>query len=324
MFDSLPLCRLLGIKYPLILGGMAWVGKAALAAAVSNAGGLGTIGSGSMTIEVLRSEIDRCRALTAKPFAVNLLMLDPDAEAKAALLLELRVPVVVFGAGNPGVFVEAFRRREIVTMGVVSSENLALLLERAGVDVIIGEGCESGGHIGSVTTMVLIPALADLVRTPIVAAGGIADGRGIAAAFMLGAQGVQIGTRFIASVESDANDTYKQLILKAGVRDTIVTGEDLGHPVRVLKTPFSRKIKKMERQSADEVDSLLLGSFRKAYQNGNLNEGSFLAGQSAGLVHDISTCQEIIERMFAQAATLLEYTIPHINERRKHEQNGSI
>ncbi|HPB86741.1 MAG TPA: nitronate monooxygenase [Thermotogota bacterium] len=324
MFDSLPLCQCLKIKYPLILGGMAWIGKGALAAAVSNAGGLGTIGSGSMTLVELREEINRCRMSTTKPFAVNILMLDPAVEEKVSLLLELRVPVVIFGAGNPGAFLETFRRAGAVTMGVVSSENLALLLERAGVDFIIGEGCESGGHIGSVTTMVLIPALADLLRTPVIAAGGIADGRGIAAAFMLGAQGVQIGTRFIASVESDANETYKQMILKSGIRDTVVTGERLGHPVRVLKTSFSKKIKRMELDSSEEAERLLLGSYRKAYQNGNLHEGSFLAGQSAGLVHEVSTCQEIIDKMFTQATTILEYTNTHIIERRKNEQRGSI
>ncbi len=324
MFDSLPLCQRLNIRYPLLLGGMAWIGKAVLAAAVSNAGGLGTIGSGPMTLEELREEIIRCKSLTRNPFAVNLIMLDPSVEEKVSLLLELEVPVVIFGAGNPGAYLDTFRQRGTVTMGVVSSENLALLLERAGVDFVIGEGSESGGHIGSVTTMVLIPALVDLLHTPVIAAGGIADGRGVAAAFMLGAQGIQMGTRFIASVESDVNDTYKQMILKSGIRDTIVTGERLGHPVRVLKTSFSKKIKKMELESSDEAERLLLGSYRKAYQCGNLHEGSFLAGQSVGLVHEISTCRDIIEKLFTEAAILLEHRMTHIIERRKNEQRGSI
>lgn len=294
-----------------MLGGMAWVGESNLAAAVSNAGGLGTLGSGAMSTEKLREEIRLCREKTRLPFAVNLLLLDTKVEEKIQIVIEENVAVAIFGAGNPGKLIQKCKEAGMITMGVVSSENLAILLERAGIDFIVGEGCESGGHIGTVTTFVLIPKLIDVLSIPVIAAGGIADGRGVAGAFMLGAQGVQVGTRFIASTESQAHAVYKDLLLKAGIRDTVVTGEKLGHPVRVLKTRFSKQILKLEQQSQEEAEKLLMGSFSKAYQDGNIEEGSFLAGQSAGLIHKISTCTEIITEMFDQAQRIIA-TFNHI------------
>jgi enoyl-[acyl-carrier protein] reductase II len=306
MFEASPLCRRLNIKYPLILGGMSWIGKAKLAAAVSAAGGLGTLGAGAMSVSELSEEIRKYRSLSSAPFAVNLVMIDPSVEEKIEVIISERVPVAIFGAGNPGKSIRLLNKNGTITMGVVSSENLALLLERAGIDYIIGEGCESGGHIGNVGTMVLIPKLVDVLKVPVIAAGGIADGRGVAAAFMLGAAGVQVGTRFIASLESDAHPKYKDMVIKSGIRDTLVTGEELGHPVRVIKTVFTKKVRKMEIITKEETEKLLLGSFPKAYKEGNLEEGSFLAGQCVGLIHDIEPCEVIIRRMFDQASHLLE------------------
>lgn len=287
--------KLLNIKYPLLEGGMAWVGTPKLAAAVSEAGGLGTIGAGSMTPEILKNAIQTIKSLTDKPFAVNIILVNPYAKQLVEIVKEESVPVVIFGAGNPGKFIPALKEKNIKILAVVSSENLAIRLEKAGIDAIIGEGMECGGHIGDVSTMVLIPKLADVLNVPVIAAGGIADLRGMKAALALGAEGIQMGTRFVATYECEAHENYKKLILKAGIRDAIVTGTSIGHPARVIKTKFAKKIKQLEVSSPEEAEDMLVGSLKKAFIDGDLENGSFMAGQSAGLINEIKSVKEIVE-----------------------------
>ncbi|KAF2955648.1 nitronate monooxygenase [Marinitoga sp. 38H-ov] len=287
--------RLLGIKYPILEGGMAWVGTAKLAAAVSEAGGLGTIGAGSMTPDILKNAIKAIKELTDKPFAVNIILVNPYADELVEIVKRENVPIVIFGAGNPGKYIKSLKEKDIKVLAVVSSENLAIRLEKIGVDAIIGEGMECGGHIGDVSTMVLIPKLVDVLKVPVIAAGGIADIRGMKAAFELGAEGIQMGTRFIATYECEAHENYKNLILKAGIRDAIVTGATIGHPARVIKTKFAKKIKSLELNSPEEAEEMLVGSLKKAFLYGDLENGSFMAGQSAGLINEIKSVKEIIE-----------------------------
>ncbi|OQY10045.1 MAG: nitronate monooxygenase [Marinitoga sp. 4572_148] len=287
--------KLLNIKYPLLEGGMAWVGTPKLAAAVSEAGGLGTIGAGSMTPEILKNAIKTIKSLTNKPFAVNIILVNPYANQLVEIVKEESVPVVIFGAGNPGKFIPALKEKNIKILAVVSSENLAIRLEKAGIDAIIGEGMECGGHIGDVSTMVLIPKLVDVLNVPVIAAGGIADLRGMKAALALGAEGIQMGTRFVATYECEAHENYKKLILKAGIRDAIVTGTSIGHPARVIKTKFAKKIKQLEVSSPEEAEDMLVGSLKKAFIDGDLENGSFMAGQSAGLINEIKSVKEIVE-----------------------------
>ncbi len=300
--------QLLGIQYPIFQGGMAWIAESTLAAAVSNAGGLGIIAGGSAPIDYLREQIRRCKELTNKPFGVNIMLMSPNAEELAKLVIEEKVPVVTTGAGNPGKYMAAWKEAGVKVIPVVPSVALAVRMERAGADAVIAEGTESGGHIGENTTMCLVPQVVDAVKIPVIAAGGIADGRGVAASFMLGAQGVQVGTRFLAAQECQIHPTYKELVVKAKDTDSIVTGRYTGHPCRNVRTKFTKKLASGEKDGSltpDEFEQLTLGSLRKAVQEGNLEEGSFLCGAIAGMIKEVKPAKEIIEEMFAQAEKLL-------------------
>jgi enoyl-[acyl-carrier protein] reductase II len=300
--------QLRGIQYPIFQGGMAWIAESTLAAAVSNAGGLGIIAGGSAPIDYLREQIRRCKSLTDKPFGVNIMLMSPNAQELAQLVIDEKVPVVTTGAGNPGKFMAAWKEAGVKVIPVVPSVALAVRMERAGADAVIAEGTESGGHIGENTTMCLVPQAVDAVNIPVIAAGGIADGRGVAASFMLGAQGVQVGTRFLAADECQIHPTYKELVVKAKDTDSVVTGRYTGHPCRNVRTKFTKKLASGEKDGSltpDEFEQLTLGSLRKAVQDGNLEEGSFLCGAIAGMINDIKPAKEIIEEMFAQADKLL-------------------
>ena len=300
--------ELLGLKYPIFQGGMAWIAEAQLAAAVSNAGGLGIIAGGSAPIDYLRDQIRKCKSLTDKPFGVNIMLMSPNAEELAQLVIDEGVPVVTTGAGNPGKFMATWKEAGVKVIPVVPSVALAKRMERSGADAVIAEGTESGGHIGENTTMCLVPQVVDAVEIPVLAAGGIADGRGIAASFMLGAEGVQVGTRFLASEECVIHPTYKELVVKAKDTDSVVTGRYTGHPCRNVKTKFSKKLASGESNGSitpDEFEELTLGSLRKAVQDGNLDEGSFLCGAIAGMINDVKPCKDIVEEMFSQAESLL-------------------
>ena len=300
--------ELLGIKYPIFQGGMAWIAESTLAAAVSNAGGLGIIAGGSAPIDYLREQIRRCKSLTDKPFGVNIMLMSPNAEELAQLVIEEGVPVVTTGAGNPGKFMAAWKEAGVKVIPVVPSVALAKRMERSGADAVIAEGTESGGHIGENTTMCLVPQVVDAVEIPVLAAGGIADGRGIAASFMLGAEGVQVGTRFLAADECQINPVYKELVVKAKDTDSVVTGRYTGHPCRNVKTKFSKMLANGEKDGSltpEQFEEVTLGSLRKAVQDGNLDEGSFLCGAIAGMVKEVKPCKDIIEDMFGEAEALL-------------------
>ena len=299
--------RLLKTRYPVIQGGMAWVAEYHLAAAVSNAGGLGLIGAASAPPEVVREQIREAKKLTNRPFGVNVMLLNPNAAEVAQIVIEEGVPVVTTGAGNPGKFMAAWKEAGVTVIPVVASVAMAKLMERAGADAVVAEGMESGGHIGSQTTMTLVPQVADAVQIPVIAAGGIADGRGIAAAMMLGAEGVKIGTRFVVAKESIVHASYKERVIKAKDIDSEVTGMSTGHPIRVLRNQMSRAYLKMEKEGAsfEELEQLTLGSLRKAVMDGDVVNGSLMAGQSAGLVKKEQTCREMIEEMMGEAETLL-------------------
>lgn len=300
--------ELLGIKYPIFQGGMAWIAESTLAAAVSNAGGLGIIAGGSAPIDYLREQIRRCKSLTNKPFGVNIMLMSPNAEELAQLVIEEGVPVVTTGAGNPGKFMAAWKEAGVKVIPVVPSVALAKRMERSGADAVIAEGTESGGHIGENTTMCLVPQVVDAVEIPVLAAGGIADGRGIAASFMLGAEGVQVGTRFLAADECQINPVYKELVVKAKDTDSVVTGRYTGHPCRNVKTKFSKMLANGEKDGSltpEQFEEVTLGSLRKAVQDGNLDEGSFLCGAIAGMIKEVKPCKDIIEEMFGEAEALL-------------------
>lgn len=300
--------ELLNIDYPIIQGGMAWIAESTLAAAVSNAGGLGLIAGGSAPIDYLREQIRRCRSLTDKPFGVNIMLMSPNAEELAQLVIDEKVPVVTTGAGSPGKYIPAWKEAGIKVIPVVPSVALAKRMERVGADAVIAEGTESGGHIGENTTMCLVPQVVDAVSIPVIAAGGIADGRGVAASFMLGAQGVQVGTRFLAAEECQIHPTYKELVVEAKDTDNIVTGRYTGHPCRNVKTKFSKRLATGEANGSitpDEFEQITLGSLRKAVLDGNLEEGSFLCGLIAGMINDVKPCKDIIEEMMSGAKTLL-------------------
>lgn len=292
--------ELFNIEFPIIMGGMAWAGTAKLAAAVSNAGGLGMIGSGAMRAEQLKQSISQIRELTDKPFGVNIMLASPYVEELLQVVIEERVPVVSFGAGNPSKYIPMLKQHGIKVIVVVASDSLAKLVERAGADAVVAEGMESGGHIGEVTTLVLVNKVARSVSIPVIAAGGIADGRGMAAAFALGAEGVQMGTRFLATIEAEVHENYKKKILNASIRDTVVTGAKLGHPARVLKTPFARQVIEFEVRNPQEAEMILVGSLRRAVIEGDLDSGSFMAGQAVGLIEDIPTVRELIERIMRE------------------------
>ena len=295
--------ELLQIEYPVFQGGMAWVAEHKLAAAVSNAGGLGIIGAASAPPEVVREEIRKCKELTDKPFGVNIMLLNPNAEEVANIVVEEGVKAVTTGAGNPGKFMELWKNAGVKVIPVVASVAMAKMMERAGADAVVAEGMESGGHIGSTTTMALVPQVVDAVSIPVIAAGGIADGRGMAAAFMLGAEGIQMGTRFVASKESIVHENYKNQIIKAKDIDSVVTGMSTGHPVRSLRNQMTREYLKLEKENADfmELEKLTLGSLRKAVQDGDTVNGTLMAGQIAGLIRREQTCREIIEETVQQA-----------------------
>lgn len=300
--------ELLGIKYPIIQGGMAWVAESTLAAAVSNAGGAGLIAGGAAPIDYLRDQIRRAKSLTDKPFGVNVMLMSPNADDLAQLVIDEGVKLVTTGAGNPGKFMDAWKAAGIKVIPVVPSVALAKRMERAGADAVIAEGTESGGHIGENTTMCLVPQVVDAVSIPVIAAGGIADGRGVAASFMLGAEGVQVGTVFLAAEECQIHENYKKLVIEAKDTDSIVTGRFTGHPCRGVKTKFAKKLLSFEKEGGtpEEFELITTGSLRKAAVDGNIDEGSFLCGAIAGMVNEIRPCKDIIETMFTQAEKLLK------------------
>lgn len=298
--------ELLGIEYPIIQGGMAWVATAELAAAVSNAGGIGLIAAGNAPADVVREQIAKARALTDKPFGVNVMLMSPYAEEVMNMLVEEKPAVVATGAGNPAKYIPALKESGIKVLPVVASVAIAKRMEKAGADAIICEGCEAGGHIGELTTMVLTPQIADAVDIPVVAAGGIADARGVAAAFVLGADGIQVGTRFICSDECIAHENYKNAIIKAKDRDAVVTGRSTGAPVRALKNKLTREYDRLEKDGAsfEEIEALGVGGLRRAFSEGDVETGSLMAGQSAAMVNDIKPCAEIIKDLFSTEAVV--------------------
>jgi len=301
-------CELLKVKYPLLQGGMAWISTAELAAAVSNAGGLGIIAAGNAPATWVRQEIEKASALTANPFGVNVMLLSPYADEVIQVIIEAGVPVITTGAGNPSKYLSRLKEAGTKVIPVVNSVSLAKRLERSGVDAVIGEGMEAGGHIGTETTMTLIPQLADAVGIPVIAAGGIADGRGVAAAMMLGAEGVQIGTRFICAQECTVHPNYKEAVLRATDRDTVVTGVQTGHPVRIIKNKLAKKFQELEKAGASpaELEELGVGRLRVAAQEGEITEGSVMAGQSCALVRSIIPAAEIVQELVGTAELLLQ------------------
>lgn len=299
--------QLLGIQYPIIQGGMAWVAEYHLAAAVSNAGGLGIIGAASAPPEVVRTQIQEAKKLTDQPIGVNVMLMNPNAPEVAKVVIEEGVPIVTTGAGNPGKFIPMWKEAGVKVVPVVASAAMAKMMERAGADAVVAEGMESGGHIGELTTMALVPQVADAVQIPVIAAGGIADARGFAAALMLGAEAVQMGTRFVTAKESIVHPNYKERVVKAKDIDSEVTGRSTGHPIRVLRNQMSRDYLKMEKAGAsfEELETLTLGSLRKAVMDGDVKGGSLMAGQIAGLVKQENTCKEIIDEIINGAEKLL-------------------
>lgn len=299
--------KLLNIKYPIIQGGMAWVAEHNLAAAVSNAGGLGIIGAASAPAEVVREEIRKCKELTDKPFGVNVMLLNPNADEVAKIIVEEGVKVVTTGAGNPSKYIDEWKAAGVAIIPVVASVAMAKMMERAGADAVVAEGCESGGHIGQTTTMALVPQVVDAVSIPVIAAGGIGDGRGLVAAMMLGAEAVQMGTRFIVAKESIVHANYKEKVVKASDISSEVTGTTTGHPVRCIKNKMTKEYIKLEREGADfmELEKLTLGSLRKAVIEGDVVNGTLMAGQISGLVKKEQTCSEMLEEIMAEADSLL-------------------
>ena len=302
--------ELLGIEYPVVQGAMAWIAEHHLAAAVSKAGGLGIIAGGAAPVDYIREEIRKSRAITDKPLGMNIMLLSPNADDLAQLAIDEKIEVLTTGAGNPGKYMAEWKNAGIKVMPVVASVALAKRMARAGADAVIAEGMESGGHIGELTTMPLVPQVVDAVDIPVIAAGGIADGRGMAAAFLLGAEGVQCGTIFLATPECQISEKYKELVLKATDISTVVTGRPSGHPCRSIKTPLQRKCLELEKtvtnQSLEEIEAATAGSLRKAVQDGNYEEGTFLCGQIAGMIRDTHTCEAVIRGMTGQAEELLK------------------
>lgn len=303
------ICKLLNIQYPIFQGAMAWVSDSSLAAAVSNAGGLGIIAGANAPVSYIRDEIRRCKELTSKPFGLNIMLLSENADELAQLAVEEGVEVVTTGAGNPGKYMEMWKSHGIKVIPVVASVALAKRMERSGADAIIAEGCEAGGHIGKLTTMVLVPQVVDAVSIPVVAAGGIADRRGVSAAFMLGASGIQIGTRFLVADECTIHDNYKNAVLKANDIDTVVTGRSTGHPVQVIKNRLAKRYIQLENKNTpvEELEELTRGSLAKAVKEGDINEGSLMSGQIAGLVSKRESAEAIIKDMFKDYENLKKY-----------------
>ncbi|OUQ15767.1 nitronate monooxygenase [Lachnoclostridium sp. An14] len=300
--------ELLGIEHPIIQGGMAWVAEYHLAAAVSAAGGLGLIGGANAPGEVVRDYIRKVKERTDKPFGVNVMLMSPHADDVAKVVVEEGVKVVTTGAGNPGKYMDMWKAAGIKVIPVVASVALARMMEKAGADAVVAEGTESGGHIGEATTMTLVPQVVDAVNIPVIAAGGIADGRGVAAAFMLGAEAVQIGTRFVVAKESIVHENYKQRIIKAKDIDSVVTGRSHGHPVRCLRNQMTREYTKLEQEGKtfEELEYLTLGALRNAVVEGDVAHGTVMAGQIAGMIDKEQSCKEIIDEMMAQAEALLK------------------
>lgn len=300
------LTELLGIEHPIIQGGMAWTATAELAAAVSNAGGVGIIGAGHMPTDLLREQIRNAKAATDKPFGVNLMLLTPHIDELVQLVLDEHVPVVTTGAGNPGKYMSALKEQGIKVLPIAPSIALAKRMESIGADAIIGEGMEAGGHIGELTTMVLTPQLVDAVDVPVIAAGGIADGRGVAAAFALGAEGVQVGTRFMCAEECTIHPSVKAQVLKAKDRDTVVTGRSTGHPVRVIKNKLAKQVLELDRQNQPhEIETLGAGKLALAMRNGDTEMGSLMAGQAAAMVCRIEPAAAIVEEMIREAELVM-------------------
>lgn len=302
--------RLLGIEYPIIQGGMAWVAEHRLAAAVSEAGGLGLIGAANAPAEWVRDQIRALRELTDKPFGVNIMLMSPYADDVAKVVAEEKVPVVTTGAGNPEKYMAMWKEAGIKVIPVVASVALAKRLERCGIDAVVAEGTEAGGHIGEITTMALVPQVVDAVNVPVIAAGGIADGRGMAAAFMLGAQGCQLGTRFLASEEAVVHENYKNCVLNAKDIDVKVTGRSTGHPIRVIRNNMVREYLKLESQGAglEELELMTVGALRKAVVEGDVENGSLMAGQIAGMIKEILPCKQIIENLVNETDALMKGT----------------
>jgi len=305
---------LLNVEYPIIQGGMAWVANADLAAAVSNGGGLGVIAAGNMPPDLLDAEIKRLKQMTNKPFAVNIMLMSPTAEAAIEVVAQNRVPVVTTGAGSPGKVIERLKPLGTIIIPVIASVAHAKRVERQGADAVVAEGTEAGGHIGELTTMVLVPQVVDAVSIPVVAAGGIADGRGVVAAFALGAEGVQVGTRFVCAAESPAHEAYKRAIIEATDRSTVVTGRSTGHPVRCIRNKLTKKFEELESSGAsiEELEALGTGRLRAAVIDGDVEWGSVMAGQSAGLVKKIQPAAEIIRELFDDAERVLRNLQSHL------------
>jgi len=295
--------KILNIKYPILQGGMAWVATHELAAAVSEAGGLGIIGAGNAPPEFVRDEIRKLKELTDKPFGVNIMMLSPFAEDIVGIVCDEGVPVVTTGAGSPGKYIKKLKEYNVKIIPVVPTVSLAVRLEREGVDALIVEGTEAGGHIGELTTMALVPQIVDAVKIPVIAAGGIGDGRGLLASLSLGAEGVQMGTRFVCSTEAKVHLNYKEAIIKAKDRDALVTGRSTGYPVRALKNKFTKEYLDLEKKgvSFEELELLGSGRLKLAVVEGDIDQGSLMSGQIAGLVKDIKPCKEIIENIIFDA-----------------------
>lgn len=302
------LTELLGIKYPILQGGMAWVATSELAAAVSEAGGLGIIAAGNAPGDYVREEIRKLKTMTEKPFGVNIMLLSPFVEDIVDIVCEEGVPVVTTGAGNPGKYLERFREKGIKVIPVVPTVSLAKRLEKQGVDALIAEGTEAGGHIGELTTMALVPQICDAVTIPVIAAGGIGDGRGMTAALALGASGVQLGTRFVCSTEAKVHENYKNKIISAKDRDALVTGRSTGHPVRVIKNLFTREFIELEKTGTpvEELERIGAGRLRLAVVDGDVNKGSVMSGQIAGMINDIKPCKVIIEEIISESLAVVK------------------
>lgn len=303
MFESNRVTKLLGIKYPVLQGAMAWVADADLAAAVSNAGGLGVISAANMPPELLEKQLIRIKTLTDRPYALNIMLLSPTAGDAIELAAQYRVPIVTTGAGMPGKVFDRLKPLGTLVMPVIASVSHAERVSKQGADAVIAEGMEAGGHIGEITTMVLLPQIADAVNIPVIAAGGIADGRGVVAAFSLGAEGIQMGTRFLCCTECNVHPNYKKKVLDAGDRGTVITGRTLGHPVRSLKNKFTQKFQELEDHCspAPELEAYGAGKLRNAVVDGDVEFGSVMAGQSAGMVHEILPAAQIIRDIFEDA-----------------------
>lgn len=301
------LCDLLKIELPIIQGGMAWTSTAELASAVSNAGGIGMIGSGSMPADVLQTEIDKAKSMTDKPFGVNLMLLHPHIDDLVEVVKQEKVSVITTGAGNPGKYISEFKELGIKVLPVVPSVALAQRMEKQGADAIIVEGTEAGGHVGELTTIVLVPQVSKAVAVPVIAAGGIATGAGIVAALALGAKGVQIGTRFICSTECTVHQNVKNRLLKARDRDTVVTGRTTGHPVRIIRNKLSKELEELEKEhKIDEIEKAGTGTLKKAMKDGDVEWGSLMSGQIAGIIKEIKSVNAIVNEMVDEATETLK------------------